>query len=343
MSRFADLPADEKEVYVRETAARLNVAPQIVEKDFWVCWTLQRLFSRQEFAAHLVFKGGTSLSKVFKVIGRFSEDIDLSIGLPLLGYDEAFLAADASASQTRRHLEQVEAKCAAFVQNEFRLTLEKAIREVLGPRRAGDDWLAYELETATKSPVLRFRYPAIIAPEASASYIEQTVKMELGSLTDQRPTGRHQVAPLIAEIVADGAFEDFSSEVVALEVERTFWEKATILHAEFHRPEAQPLKARMARHYADFAALWHHPASLTARLDFDLLARVVSFKARYYPSRWARYDLAQPGTLRLCPTEARMAELAEDYRRMEIMYFQRPLTFSEIIATLRNAEAAINT
>ena len=117
MSRFTDLPAAEKEVYVRETAARLNLAPQIVEKDFWVCWTLQLLFSRQEFAAHLVFKGGTSLSKVFKVIGRFSEDIDLSIGLPLLGHDESFLAADASVSRTRRHLEQIETQCAAFVQH----------------------------------------------------------------------------------------------------------------------------------------------------------------------------------------------------------------------------------
>ncbi len=342
MSRFTDLPAEEKEVYVRETAARLNVAPRIVEKDFWVCWTLRLLFLRPEFAPHLVFKGGTSLSKVFKVIGRFSEDIDLSIGLPRLGYDESFLAADASASQTRRHLEQVEARCAAFVQNEFRLTMENAIQDVLGPRRAGGDWLEYQLEAATKSPVLRFRYPAVIAPEASASYIEQTVKMELGSLTDQRPTGKHQVAPLIAEIVVEGAFEDFSGEVVALEVERTFWEKATILHAEFHRPQAQPLKDRMARHYADFAALWHHPASLSARQDFELLARVVSFKARYYPSKWARYDLAQPGTLRLCPTEARMAELAEDYRRMEIMYFQQPSAFLEIINTLREAEASMN-
>ena len=237
MSRFTDLPAAEKEVYVRETAARLNLAPQIVEKDFWVCWTLKVLFSRPEFAPHLVFKGGTSLSKVFKVIGRFSEDIDLSIGLPLLGRDESFLAADASASRTRRHLEQIEAQCAAFVQHDFRLTLENAIQGVLGARPGGGDWLEYQLEAATKSPVLRFRYPAIILPEASASYIEQTVKMELGSLTDQRPAGQHRVAPLIAEIVADGMFEDFSCAVVALEVERTFWEKATILHAEYHRPK----------------------------------------------------------------------------------------------------------
>ena len=341
MSRFTDLPAEDREVYVRETATRLNVAPQIVEKDFWVCWTLQLLFLRPEFASHLVFKGGTSLSKVFKVIGRFSEDIDLSIGLPLLGYEESFLTTDASASQTRRHLEEVEARCAAFVQNEFRLALEKAIQDVLGPRPGGG-WLDYQLEAATKSPVLRFRYPAIIPPEASASYIEQTVKLELGSLTDQRPAGQHRVAPLIAEIVADGTFEDFSCEVVALEVERTFWEKATILHAEFHRPEGLPLRDRMARHYADFAALWHHPSALPARSQIELLARVVAFKSRFYPSKRAQYALARPGTLRLCPAEEQIGELKQDYRRMEVMYFQEPLAFAQIITTLREAESAIN-
>ncbi len=342
MSRFTDLPAGEKEVYIRETAARLNLVPQIVEKDFWVCWTLKLLFSRSEFAAHLVFKGGTSLSKVFKVIARFSEDIDLSIGLPLLGFEESFLAAEASASRTRRHLEQVEAKCAAFVQNEFRLTMENVIRETLGPRAGGGDWLEYDLDGATKSPVLRFRYPASIPPEVSAGYIEQTVKMELGSLTDQRPAGQHRIAPLMAEIVAEGTFEDFSSEVVALEVERTFWEKATILHAEFHRPETQGLKDRMARHYADFAALWKHPSGMLARSQFDLLARVVTFKSRYYPSKWARYDLAQPGTLRLCAATARMGKLEKDYQQMAVMYFQDPLEFAQIIETLREAENAIN-
>ncbi len=343
MSRFTDLPAEEKEVYVRETAARLNVAPQIVEKDFWVCWTLRLLFSRPEFARDLVFKGGTSLSKVFKVIGRFSEDIDLSIGLPLLGYEESFLAADASASRTRRHLEEVETKCAAYVQNEFRRWLEDAIRAALGVRLGGGgDWLEYELEAATKSPVLRFRYPAAIAPEAGASYIEQSVKMELGSLIDQRPAGRHRVTPLLAEIVADGSFEDFSSEVVALEVERTFWEKATILHAEFHRPEGLPLRDRMARHYADFAALWNHPSALSARTQFELLSRVVAFKSRYYPSKRAQYELARPGTLRLCPVDARTKELEEDYRRMAVMYFQEPTAFAQIIATLKEAESVIN-
>jgi hypothetical protein len=342
MSRFTDLPPDERAVYVRETAARLNVAAQIVEKDFWVCWTLRLLFLRPEFGQNLVFKGGTSLSKVFKVIGRFSEDIDLSIGLPLLGHEESFLAAEASVSQTRRRLEEVEKKCAAYVQNEFRQVLEDAVCALLGDRPGGGDWLEYELEAATKSPVLRFRYPAAIAAEASAGYIEQSVKMELGSLTDQRPAGKHRVAPLIAEIVAEGVFEDFSSEVVALEVERTFWEKATILHAEFHRPKAQPLKDRMARHYADFAALWQHPSSAFSRSRFDLLKRVASFKARYYSSKWARYDLAKPGTLRLLPAEGRVMELEEDYRRMEVMYFQQPMSFAEIVAVLRQAEDAIN-
>jgi hypothetical protein len=227
------------------------------------------------------------------------------------------------------------------LENEFRVTLENTIRDELGQRSGGGNWLEYQVEGATKSPVLVFRYPAVIPPEAGASYIEQSVKMELGSLINQRPVGRHRIAPLIAEIVAEGAFEDFSGEVVALEVERTFWEKATILHAEFHLPETQALKDRMARHYADFADLWKHPASVPARAQFDL-ARVVAFKSRYYPSKWARYDLARPGTLRLCPPAARKPELAEDYRRMAVMYFQGPLSFLEILTTLQQAETEIN-
>lgn len=154
MSRFTDLSESERAPYVQETAARLDVAPQIVEKDFWVCWTLRLLFSRPEFAQDLVFKGGTSLSKVFKVIGRFSEDIDLSIGLPLLGHEESFLTDRISGNQMRKRQAEVVQKCAAYVQNEFRQSLEDDIKAILGTRPGGSDWLDYEYESATESPVL---------------------------------------------------------------------------------------------------------------------------------------------------------------------------------------------
>ena len=100
--------------------------------------------------------------------------------------------------------------------------------------------MTYELEAASHNPVIYFAYPQAVPP---GSYIAQTVKIEFGSLTVQRPIGTHPINPVIAAL-APNAFSDFSSEVIALEFERTFWEKATILHAEYHRPETQPQRDR---------------------------------------------------------------------------------------------------
>jgi hypothetical protein len=167
------------------------------------------------------------------------------------------------------------------------------------------------------------------------------VKIEFGSLTDQRPKGRHPIVPLVAKLAADG-FDDLSTEVVALEIERTFWEKATILHAEYHRPAAQPFRDRYARHYTDFAALWKHPAALPARTRRDLLERVRIHKSRFFGSSWANYAAACPGSLRLVPPESRLAELRRDCQAMEPMFMSTPPEFDEVVATLLEAEQILN-
>ena len=167
------------------------------------------------------------------------------------------------------------------------------------------------------------------------------VKIEFGSLTDQRPTGTHPIVPLIAEL-APGAFDDFRAEVVALEIERTFWEKATILHAEYHRPAEQVFRDRFARHYADFAALWQHPGGQRAAQRLDLLERVRVHKSRYFSSSWAHYETAVPGTLRIVPPEARLAEVRRDYTAMEPMFLSTPPKFLQMLTTLREAEQALN-
>ncbi|HWL50960.1 MAG TPA: nucleotidyl transferase AbiEii/AbiGii toxin family protein [Chthoniobacteraceae bacterium] len=339
MNQFTALSAEERAIYIHEAAERLNVSSVIVEKDFWVCWMLERLFENPELRPHLVFKGGTSLSKVFGAIQRFSEDIDLSISPRLLGRDDAFLEDAATRTQQRKRMAEIEALCAAAVEGRLQPILETATRRVLGEPGDGRSWLCYELDGATRSPVLLFFYPAAI--DGRGGYIPQTVKIEFGSLTDQQPTGAHRIRPLLANVIP-GKFEDFASEVVALEVERTFWEKATILHAEYHRPAGQPLRDRFARHYADFAALWQHPACTKALERFDLLERVVIHKSRFFASSWAAYDLARPGTFRLCPPDARIPELERDYTKMKGMFLDVPMAFREIIDTLHSAEKVLN-
>ena len=338
MSRFALQPGGKRSEFIREAAARLGVLPVIVEKDFWVCWLLARVFTAPTLGADAVFKGGTSLSKVFGVIQRFSEDVDLSISPARLGWEEAALENAPSATMRQKRMKKLEADCAEAVRHRFQPEIEAEIVSLLGPKPKGRGWLSFEIDAVTRSPVLLFHYPAAV-PEGG--YIAPVVRLEFGSLTDQHPTGHHRVKAMIEDLVP-GVFEDTGTRVVALEVERTFWEKATILHAEHHRPAEQPARDGFARHYSDLAALWQHPARAAALARLDLLDRVAEHKSRFFTSRWARYDTATPGSLKLCPPPGREPELARDYAKMEPMFLAPPPPLVELLRVLREAEREIN-
>ena len=339
MKSFATLAGRSRAEILEEAAQRLHSVPVIVEKDFWVCWLLERIFGTHHFGAKVVFKGGTSLSKVFGVIDRFSEDIDLCLPPSLLGAEERDLDEVPNPTQRAKRMKRLQEDCARAVEREFRAELEASVRGRLGDPKGRASWLEYRFDAATGSPLILFDYPGAVA--RTGGYIAQQVKVEIGSLTDQRPTGRHVVEALIAR-AAPGAFDDLRAEVMALEIERTFWEKATILHAEHHRPADKPMRDRFARHYADFAALWRHPAGRRAAAQLDLLARVRLHKQRFFASAWASYETAVPGSLRLAPPESRRDELARDYRAMAPMFLTSPLPFGEVSDTLREAEQELN-
>lgn len=127
-----------------------------------------------------------------------------------------------------------------------------------------------------------------------------------------------------------------------MELERTFWEKATILHAEFHRPADRQMKDRHARHYADFAALWQHAPAHAARDCLDLLERVRLHKSRFFASSWVSYATAVPGSLRLVPPVERIEALRVDYEAMQQMFLSDPMPFEEVLSVLGNAEATLN-
>jgi len=149
------------------------------------------------------------------------------------------------------------------------------------------------------------------------------------------------VRPWVAEVL-EQAFPDWQCEVVSLELERSFWEKATILHAEYHRPSDKPTPDRFSRHYADTAALSRHAAAAQALGLHELRDRVVQWKARFFGSGWARYDLARPGSFRLVPPTERQSALRRDYQAMRDMYLSEPPDFEEILATLADLEERIN-
>jgi hypothetical protein len=333
---FLELPAGERKVYIDEAAARRGLAPVIVEKDFWVCWLLSILF-QSSFRDAIVFKGGTSLSKVFGVINRFSEDIDLSLAPAFLGLDEPDATAALSKGQASKWMERAETKCTAVVRDAVAPEISAAILASLGA--VEQSWLTFEIDAHSHSPVLLFHYPTTQPP--ALDYLKRSVKLEFGSLTEQRPTGSHAVRPWIADVLPD-PFADWHCDVVALDLHRAFWEKATILHAEHHRPTDKATPDRFARHYADTAALALHADAAGAIAQSELRERVVRWKSRFFGSAWARYDLAVPPTVKLVPPPEREAPLRRDYQAMRDMYLSEPKPFEEILSTLADAERQIN-
>jgi hypothetical protein len=286
-----------------------------------------------EFAEHVVFKGGTSLSKVFGVLGRFSEDIDLSVAPEFLNLP----GAGTSRTRANKWMENAEAGCSAAVRTQIGPALECVVETVLGKKEGG--WFEFVTDPATNSPVLLFHYPTSQPP--GFDYLKRSVKLEFGALTDQRPIGRYPIRPWLADEFVTG-FTDWTCAVVALELERAFWEKATILHAEYHRPAEKPTPARFSRHYADTAALAGHDTVDGALRNHELRDRVVAWKGQFFGSSWAKYDLAKPGSFRLVPPEPRRAALRRDYETMRDMYLAEPASFDEVLAILSKLEQRIN-
>jgi len=335
---FTAMSVEDRKLAFDNAALTLHLNAVILEKDFWVSWLLRLLFAQTELAPFLVFKGGTSLSKVFGVIDRFSEDIDLCLVPEFVGADAQ--GFDTLTSRVKRDaaVREMQRLCADKVQLVVLPLLEGAIIDVLGSAPAGK-WLHYELDVDAKSPIVYFQYPT--SQGHGFDYVRREVKLELGTLTDQQPTGRYPIAPLIASVFAP-VFVGWECEVMALELQRTFWEKATILHAEYHRPHDSPTPDRYARHYFDMVRLLAHADAPQFLANKAQCERVVDWKSRVFARGCARYDLACHGSFRLVPPTARQADLARDYATMRPMFMTEPPSFDILLRELGEAENVIN-
>ena len=325
MDKIIALTAAQRAEVFQAAAQQSGMSAVILEKDFWVCWTLQRLFALPDVGEHLIFKGGTSLSKVWKAISRFSEDIDVSLSREWLGFTGEHDPENVgSRKQQRKRLDDLSAACV----EKIRAVLLPALRQDVRAHLGETGWQV-ELDTEDPQTVL-FSYPSAVAPA-----------VECGARSDAWPAEHKIVRPYVAEALA-GVVADAEVAVKVLAIERTYWEKATILHAEAHREETKATPQRFSRHYADLAALADHAAAKTAVDRSDLRERVVAHKQVFFASTWASYETAVPGSFRLVPGEARLQMLAQDYRDMREMFFGEPLPWEEIVARLRALEAMIN-
>jgi len=318
------LPYKRRELFT-ETAARKGMTPAIAEKDFWVCWTLGRLFAHPELSRLLMFKGGTSLSKVFKLIERFSEDIDLILDWRVV-VGEADPLAARSASQQNKLNQMIDDKAVDYIGGEMLGLLSAALAPICRCELDADDPHA-----------LNVQYPAAF----SDAYLRPEVRLEIGPLAAWLPWDNYKIRPYAAEAFPQ-QFTQADCAVQAIRAERTFWEKATILHHEANRPEGSSQPLRYSRHYYDLAMMATAPVKDAALADLELLADVVAFKQRFYRRPWAMYDLAKPGTFKLLPSGPVLKAVEKDYAQMRSMIFGSYPAFGEIMAVLQRLESEIN-
>ena len=314
----------------RNTANKMGINDAIVEKDYWVCFTLDYLFHRSPWKENIVFKGGTSLSKAFNLISRFSEDIDLILDWRVLGYGVKEPWEARSNSKQDEFNKAANERAESFLAEKFC----PRVKEDLS-RELERDAIVY-IDSTDKQTVI-FAYPHLF----QSSAILQVIRLEIGALAAWTPAKHVAIAPYAAQYYPF-VFTQKDSSVLTVMPERTFWEKATILHQEANRPENKDMPPRYSRHYYDLYRMAESQVKEAAFSHTDLLRKVVEFKMKFYPRKWANYPEALSGSLKLVPPEFRLKSLQADYKAMRNMIYGDVPSFEQILSGLKDMESEIN-
>ena len=330
MKDVARLPDSERRDLFRNTASKIGLHDAIVEKDFWVCFTLDYLFHRSPWKNAITFKGGTSLSKAFNLINRFSEDVDLILDWRVLGYSKDEPWEERSNRKQEAFNREANERAEIFLAEEFCPNIQAGLSRELGCEAN------IYIDDKDKQTVI-FAYPRMFMNPSTL----QVIRLEIGALAAWTPAITARVEPYAA-VYYPKIFRQKNTEILTAAPERTFWEKATILHHEANRPESSQMPQRYSRHYYDLYRMSTTPAKEAAFNQVELLKKVVDFKTRFYPRAWAKYQETVPGTLKLIPPEYRFATLCEDYESMKDMLYGSVPSFEDVMGAIEKLEKEIN-
>ncbi len=338
---FLALPEQDRRDVFEAAAARLDTLPGYVEKDFWVCLILDALFNRRpEGHPKLLFKGGTSLSKAFGLIKRFSEDIDLVVfrdGLGFEGERDPTAASHLSNKKRAALFKELRAACSGYIRGDLRTVLASRIEELSTRCQVVLD------EGDVDGQTLCIEYPTFY-PSGDVTYVAPRVKIEAGAKSALDPRVHCTLTPYIADELPNWSFASAGIRVIA--PERTYWEKLLILHGAHcgYRDDGRlPAdKDRVSRHYYDVAVITATEVGQSALVDADLLDAVRNHNLVAFRQAWKRFEEAVPGSVRLVPQAELRTVIEQDYRAMQGMILGEAPDFGWVTDQLRQAEAAIN-
>jgi hypothetical protein len=336
--------SDRRDIFLT-TANRLGTTIQNVEKDFWVCWTLDALFNGlPKDGPRLLFKGGTSLSKAFGLISRFSEDIDITVFRQDLGQSAMIEELESLSGKKRRaRLDAIRTACQGHISGQMLQALSLILRETLLAAGIPETRALVELDESDESrQSLLVRYPSVL--ESTGEYVRSAVKIESGAKSALDPHQESTVTPYIASVLPDFDFRVLG--VTTVHPGRTFWDKIVILHGLRcwfdRRGELRHGGQRVSRHYYDVFKLAQSDTGKLALSDRALGIDCARHARLFFFI--ADYDLehATPGSLKICPTEEMTTALQRDFKAMAGMVFGEVPSFESVLDALADLERRLN-
>ena len=305
-----------------------------IEKDWWVTVTLKALF-QTDCREALIFKGGTSLSKGFNIIERFSEDIDLAIGHSFFGIEKT--------SKSQR--EKLRKTARAYIHETLSVQLDARLKEmgitgysienITQVQDKNGEWKAIDSD---KDPtVILLHYPSIV--EETISYIPPRVKIEISCLSMDEPTEEREIRSLIGESFEDED-TDAGSRIRTVVPTRTFLEKLFLLAEEFQKEK--PRSVRMSRHLYDLEKLMDTAYGREALADRSLYDAIVEHRKAYYALKYVNYDLHAPATIDfMLPEQAREAWKADYTNMRRFFIYGQSLEFDALMQRMRELNERI--
>ena len=317
----------ERRAIFTQVASEIGIRPDMIEKDYWVSWVLNRIFEHEKLKKILLFKGGTSLSKAFHAINRFSEDIDLLLDLhEVADQNETF-----DKERTRNAINKFKSKTSKNTQVYVTEQLKPLLENLLG------EYCNITSEE-TDGCNLFIDYPGVFEKDA---YIRSNIKLEVGAFALGTPFALQTIDSYVAQTIP--ALQEKCSDIPTVSVERTFWEKITILHYLHHLPENKPTPPRHSRHMYDIYMLAKSPYMQQILSAKDLLVSIIGFDRKFYSKPGVDYDAVTLATLNLLPAEIRQKDLEKDYMQMRDMIYGDVPDWSQLQTFLSKLEGEIRT
>lgn len=319
---------DRKEVLI-QTSASSGLPPAAIEKDWWVMIALQAIFN-SEYANHIVFKGGTSLSKAWKIIERFSEDIDLAIDRSYFGFGGPL---------NRSQVKTLRKASCKFISEEFIKKIETKLTEQ-DVKEFELDILSFE-ESDTDPIAIELKYNSLTETNP---YLKPRILIEISSRSLRNPFEYKHLQSIISEKYPSQTFIDKPIEVPTVLPSRTFLEKIFLLHEEFQKPPNRPIRSnRMTRHLYDISKLMDTEFYENAITDFDLYNNIIEHRKMLTKISWVDYSKHQPKTLNFIPPDSIIADWEMDYSKMqESMFYGITEPFDELISKLKKLNQKFN-